>query len=93
MSKLRVNCFGGSVDGFGAGSGQNLENSLEVGGMGLHGWEFPTRMFQQMHGGGGNGMTGIDDDSAARGFAGVGLEFSGERSVASGRTQVFRTLD
>lgn len=59
MSKLRVSCFGGSVDGFGVGPDQGLENPLGVGGMGLHQWVFPSRMFQRMHGGGGDGMTGV----------------------------------
>jgi len=72
MSKLRVNCFGVSVDGFGAGPGQNLENPLGVGGMELHGWVFPTRVFQRMHGDGDDGTTGVDNDFAERGFAGVG---------------------
>ncbi len=71
MSKLRVNAFGVSLDGYGAGPGQDLANPLGVGGMGLHQWVFPTRTFQQMLGKEG-GTTGIDDDFAARGFAGVG---------------------
>jgi dihydrofolate reductase len=40
--------------------------------MGLHEWVFPTRMFQRMHGGGEDGTTGVDNDFAERGFAGVG---------------------
>jgi dihydrofolate reductase len=39
--------------------------------MALHDWLFSTRTFQNVHGTGG-GTTGIDDDFAARGFAGVG---------------------
>jgi dihydrofolate reductase len=71
MTMLRVESFSMSVDGFGAGSNQTLENPLGVGGMGLHGWAFPTRTFQNMHGGGG-GTSGTDDDFAARGFRNVG---------------------
>jgi uncharacterized protein YndB with AHSA1/START domain/dihydrofolate reductase len=71
--KLRVHCFGVSVDGFGAGANQSLENPLGVGGMALHDWVFPTRTFQRMHGDGdGDGTTGIDDDFAARGLDGIG---------------------
>jgi len=38
---------------------------------GAHEWFFSTRTFQKVHGTGG-GTTGIDDDFAARGFAGIG---------------------
>jgi dihydrofolate reductase len=71
MSRLRVASFSVSIDGFGAGPTQNLEHPLGVGGEALHAWVFPTQTFQKMHGGG-VGATGIDDDFAARGFAGVG---------------------
>jgi dihydrofolate reductase len=71
MGKLSVRCFSVSIDGFGAGPSQDLQNPLGVGGMALHGWFFSTRTFQKVHGTGG-GETGIDDDFAARGFAGVG---------------------
>jgi dihydrofolate reductase len=71
MSRLRVACFGISLDGFGAGPDQGLKNPLGVGGMALHEWVFPTRSFKEMHGEGG-GATGIDDDFAARGVEGIG---------------------
>jgi dihydrofolate reductase len=71
MGKLGIRCFSVSLDGFGAGPNQDLQSPLGVGGMALHEWFFPTRTFQKMHGKG-DGATGIDDDFAARGFAGVG---------------------
>ena len=71
MSKLRVHAFSISLDGYGAGPGQNLENPLGVGGMALHEWAFATRTFQKMFGRDG-GATGIDDDFAARGFDNIG---------------------
>jgi len=71
MSKLRVASFSVSLDGFGAGPNQTLENPLGVGGMALHNWVFPTKTFQAMHGDGG-GTTGIDEDFASRGFRNVG---------------------
>ena len=71
MSKLRVHAFSVSADGFGAGSGQDLEHPLGVGGMALHEWVFATRTFLAMHGKEG-GANGVDDDFAARGFAGIG---------------------
>jgi dihydrofolate reductase len=71
MSKLRVHCFGLSLDGFGAGPNQDLANPLGVGGHAVHNWFFPTRTFQKMFGDG-KGTTGVDDDFAQRGFKGVG---------------------
>jgi dihydrofolate reductase len=71
MSTLRVHSFGVSVDGFGAGLAQDLEHPLGVGGAALHEWMFATRTFHEMMGKEG-GATGVDDDFAARGFAGIG---------------------
>ena len=71
MSRLRVASFSLSIDGFGAGPDQSLDNPLGVGGMALHTWAFATRTFKQMHGESG-GSTGIDDEFAVRGFRGVG---------------------
>jgi dihydrofolate reductase len=71
MTKLRVNCFSISLDGYGAGPEQDLANPLGVGGMALHQWAFATRTFKQMFGSDG-GATGIDDDFAARGAANIG---------------------
>ena len=71
MSRLIVSSFGLSIDGFGAGPNQSLDNPLGVGGPALMEWAFTTRTFQQMHGGSG-GSTGVDEDFAARGFANVG---------------------
>jgi dihydrofolate reductase len=72
VSRLRVASFTLSLDGFGAGPSQSLDNPLGVGGTSLHGWAFPTRTFQQRVLGGDDGETGIDDDFAARGFANIG---------------------
>jgi dihydrofolate reductase len=71
MSKLRVNCFAVSLDGYGAGPRQNLDNPLGEGAFALHDWFRPTRTFKAMFGGEG-GETGPDDDFAARGMAGLG---------------------
>jgi dihydrofolate reductase len=71
MSKVRVHAFAISVDGYGAGPHQDLENPLGVGGRALHEWVFATRTFQRMMGGEG-GSTGIDDEFAARGLDNVG---------------------
>jgi dihydrofolate reductase len=71
MSKVRVAAFSVSIDGFGAGPRQDLENPLGVRGMELHSWFFPTDVFQKMHGQG-EGTPGIDNDMAAQSFENVG---------------------
>lgn len=71
MARLRVHCFSISLDGYGAGPNQSLQNPLGVGGHGLHEWILPTRTFSQMQGKT-SGTTGVDDDFAARGFANIG---------------------
>jgi len=71
MSRVRVACFGLSLDGFGAGPGQDLKHPLGVGGEAVFQWFFATRTFQRMHAQG-EGTTGVDDDFAVRGFENVG---------------------
>ena len=71
MSKLCVYGFTISLDGFGAGPNQDLNNPLGVGGTNLHQWFLPTRTFQKMHADG-DGTTGVDNDFAERGFDRIG---------------------
>ncbi len=71
MAKLRVHCFGVSIDGYGAGPDQSLGNPLGAGGLALHEWVFGTRTFQKMLGKEA-GAAGIDDDFADRGFRDIG---------------------
>jgi|SRR5580700_8491550 dihydrofolate reductase len=71
MAKLRVQCFGMSIDGFGAGINQSLENPLGVNGPAIFQWFFGTRTFIEMHGNKG-GSTGVDNEFAERGFENVG---------------------
>lgn len=71
MSKLRVNSFSISIDGYGAGPNQSVENPLGVGGESLHEWMVTTKTFQQMYGNEG-GTTGVDDEFTARGFRNIG---------------------
>jgi dihydrofolate reductase len=71
MSKLRVHAFTISLDGYGAGPNQALENPLGVGGEALHGWFVATRTFNEMFGRAG-GATGVDDQFAARGVENIG---------------------
>jgi dihydrofolate reductase len=72
VSKLRVQSFAVSLDGYGAGPRQDLQNPLGVGGFELMEWFFPTRVFKAMHGPGDGGETGIDNTMAEQGFAGIG---------------------
>jgi dihydrofolate reductase len=72
MSKVKVQSFSLSLEGYGAGPEQSLENPLGKGGRSLHDWAFSTRTFQRMFGNETGGATGIDEDFAARGFANVG---------------------
>jgi dihydrofolate reductase len=71
MSRLRINAFGMSVDGYGAGPEQSRQDPIGVGGMALHHWAVSTRTFHRILGQQG-GATGVDDDYAARSFADVG---------------------
>ena len=72
MSKLRVNAFTLSLDGYGAGPGQTLETPLGIGGESLHKWFVDTRTFRKMVLGQDGGTTDTDDAFAARGFENVG---------------------
>ena len=71
MSKVRVNCFAVSIDGYGAGPDQSLENPMGRDGLSIQQWAFATRTMQRMFGSDG-GATGVDDDFAIAGFANVG---------------------
>ncbi len=72
MSKVRVNGFTVSLDGYGAGPSQDEQNPLGRNGTELHRWFLPTRTFQSMYGEAGQGTTGLDDDFARRGAENVG---------------------
>ena len=71
MTRLLVKGFTISLDGYGAGPRQTVENPLGVGGEELHDWLVHTRTFQRMQGREG-GDTGIHEDFAARSMAGMG---------------------
>ena len=80
MSKVKVSASI-SIDGFGAGPQQSLENPQGVGGLALAEWVFATRTFQRMHSKDwtvqgvhrkDEGTTGIDDAFFARSFQNVG---------------------
>jgi len=71
MPRLRVHCFGISIDGYGAGLDQDAATPLGVGGIALLEWALATRTFRLMFGQEG-GTTGADEEFAARGFSNIG---------------------
>lgn len=71
MTRVRVEGFTISLDGYGAGPEQDIDHPLGRGGTELHPWLTATRTFQRTRGQDG-GSTGVDDDFAARGFENVG---------------------
>jgi dihydrofolate reductase len=85
MSKLRINSFSISVDGFGAGPDQSRDNPLGIGGMRLHDWVLPTRTFQHAVSRKSGGTTGVDDTFAARGFNNIGAWILGRNMFAPSR--------
>jgi len=92
MSKLRVDAFSISVDGYGAGPGQDLANPIGVGGHSLHGWLVGTKTFVRMVSGPATsaaeeqaGRGGVDDDFAARSFENVGAWIMGRNMFAPSR--------
>jgi dihydrofolate reductase len=76
MAKLRVHCFSTSIDGYGAGVDQSLDEPLGVGGEGLHEWIFETRFWHQTIGEPG-GTTGLNDSLMAVSFEGIGAWIMG----------------
>jgi len=71
MTRVKVQAFSVSVDGFGAGPDQSLEQPLGVGGTALHEWFFPTRTFRAMVGETG-GTDDVDERFAQRSLANLG---------------------
>jgi dihydrofolate reductase len=92
MSRLRVNAFSISIDGYGAGPDQGLDHPLGVGGEALHDWAVGTRTFHELHGdfadaliGDKAGGAGVDDEFVARGFENVGAWILGRNMFAPSR--------
>jgi dihydrofolate reductase len=72
MSKVRVASFAVSIDGYGAGPNQDLQNPLGLRGIELMDWFFQTSVWRTMHGMGGEGESVIDNKMAEKGFANIG---------------------
>jgi len=71
VSKVRVLSFALSLDGFGAGPDQSLENPLGVNGPEMFEWFFASRAWRRMHGQEG-GDTGVDNAMAEASFVNIG---------------------
>jgi dihydrofolate reductase len=71
MARVRVAGFAVSLDGFGAGPEQSLQDPLGRRGTELHQWFFGTRTFRAMFGGEG-GSDGVDEHYAHRSMDGFG---------------------
>src|ERR1700709_2434001 len=71
VGRVRVAGFAVSLDGFGAGPEQSLQDPLGKRGKELHGWLFGTKTFKAMVGQGG-GSQGVDETFAHRGMDGFG---------------------
>lgn len=71
MSRVLVKNFAISIDGYGAGPGQDLQHPLGVNGPDLMAWFFATHTWRTMHGLG-DGETGIDNRIAEQGMTGMG---------------------
>jgi dihydrofolate reductase len=76
MSKVKITAFSVSLDGYGAGPDQSLENPLGKRGEELHEWIFPTRMFQKMYSKE-EGTEGTDNDFAEKSFENIGAWIMG----------------
>ena len=76
MPKIRVHNFAISLDGYGAGPNQSVDNPLGERGEELHEWVFETRFGRQMMGQEG-GEEGVDNDFLVRGFENIGAWIMG----------------
>jgi len=92
MSKLRVNAFSISLDGYGAGHSQSLEAPLGVGGEALHAWFVSTPSFRRSHNVAASGSretddvnAGLDDDFASRSMENIGAWIMGRNMFAPTR--------
>jgi dihydrofolate reductase len=76
MPKLRVHNFSISIDGYGAGPGQSIDNPLGIDGLKLHEWVFETRGWNRRQGTKG-GTEGLDDRFIEEGDDGIGATVMG----------------
>jgi dihydrofolate reductase len=85
VSRLVVQSFGISLDGFAAGPDQDLQHPLGVNGPEMMGWFFPTRTFRSVVLGADGGETGIDDQIAAESMKDNGAWIMGRNMFSPSR--------
>lgn len=76
MTRVRVETFTLSLDGYGAGPDQTAEHPLGAGGEDLHQWLVAAHAWRRAHGKEG-GTVGVDDEFAARSARNVGAWIMG----------------
>jgi dihydrofolate reductase len=76
MGKIKVIAYSISLDGYGAGPSQSLENPLGIRGREVHEWMFASKYFRKMIGQDG-GVEGIDNDFVEKSFDNVGAWIMG----------------
>jgi dihydrofolate reductase len=84
VGRVRVGGFSVSLDGFGAGPEQSLQDPLGRRGKELFGWFFGTKTFKAMIGKGG-GSEGVDETFAHRSMDGFGAFILGRNMFGPGR--------
>ena len=84
MGRVKVAGFGVSLDGYGAGAEQSLDNPLGKRGHDMMGWFTQTRFFKTMIGASG-GSEGIDNDLGMRSMQGFGAFILGRNMFAHSR--------
>lgn len=84
MTQVRVHNFGISLDGFGTGEGQTLEQPFGHAQGRLMSWFMSTRSFREMNGAPG-GATGVDDAFASNWGPGIGAEIMGRNKFGPQR--------
>lgn len=83
MSRVRVHCFSISLDGFGTGSPQTLEQPFGHAGQRLHEWMFRTAHGAQIIGS--SGSYGAANDMVERSFQNIGATIMGRNMFAPSR--------
>lgn len=86
MNKTKVIGFSVSLDGFGAGTNQNIDNPIGMRGRELHEWMYPTKAFHKMIGKDG-GEEGLENDLIENSFENVGAWIMGRNMFGPVRGQ------